>query len=183
MRLTILLAGVALATPALATGSGYPDHRGKAKGVPVAKLPHIKYGSKPAHPAKPPKLGYQHIPLHWEAPPKGTPVGYLSNVNYGQNSNKNSNQNSNANRNENSNSNSNSNRNWNSARAGARADAAARAGGERQRVGHWRQCLHRKCIDRAFDGHGVQLQHQQRQQLVEPVVERHGGRRHLQPGA
>jgi hypothetical protein len=128
MRLTILLAGVALATPVLASATGYPDHRGKPRGVPVSKLPHLNYGSKPGHPAKPPKLVYQPMPLHWEAPPKGTPVGHLSNVNYGQNSNKNSNQNSNSNRNENANSNTNSNRNWNSARADARADAAARAG-------------------------------------------------------
>jgi|GEM_PF-6930283 len=136
MRLTILLAGVALAMPALASASGYPGHRGKPQGTPVGKLPHINYGHKPEHAGKPPKLVYQPMPLHWEAPAKGTPVGHLSNVNHGQNSNKNgnhnsnenSNKNSNHNSNANSNKNSNSNSNWNSARAGARADASARAG-------------------------------------------------------
>lgn len=151
MRLTILLASVALATPAIASGSGYPSQYGgnanhnngcgsyrgnsgkncgQPKGVPVAKLPHMNYGHKPA---KPPKLVYQPMPMDWNAPPKGTPVGYLPNVNFGQNSNANSNQNANrnenqnANRNENQNFNANSNRNRNSARAAARADAAARA--------------------------------------------------------
>lgn len=115
MRLAILLASVALATPALASGSGYPYPRGaKPHGIPVAKLPHINYGAKPAHKAKPPRLVYQPVPPTWEAPPQGTPVGQLPNVNFGQNTNTNINQNAN----------SNSNRNRNS----ARADAAARAG-------------------------------------------------------
>ena len=125
MRLAILLASVALASPALASGSGYPHPRyGKPHGIPVSKLPHINYGAKPAHPAKPPKLVYQPVPPTWEAPPKGTPVGHLPNVNFGQNSNTNSNRNANANSNQNTNSNS----NRNSARAGARAGAAALAG-------------------------------------------------------
>ena len=119
MRLTILLAGVALATPAFASGSGYPNpQHGKPHGIPVAKLPHINYGAKPGHPAYPPKLVYQPVSPTWEAPPKGTPVGHLPNVNFGQNTNTNSNHNANNNHN------ANSNRNRNS----ARADAAARAG-------------------------------------------------------
>jgi len=133
MRLAILLASVALAAPALASGSGYPYPRHpKPHGIPVAKLPHINYGAKPAHPAKPPKLVYQPVPPTWEAPPKGTPVGHLPNVNFGQNSNTNSNQNANTNSNRNDNANnnrnSNANSNWNSNRNDARADAAARAG-------------------------------------------------------
>ena len=113
MRLTILIASMVLATPALASGPGHPQSRGpKAKGIPVAKLPHINYGAKPAHPGKPPKLGYHPMPPSWGGPPKGTPVGHMPNVNYGKNTN----------------TNSNSNHNQNSARAGARADAAARAG-------------------------------------------------------
>ena len=141
MRLTILLATVALATPALASASGYPMPRnpniqyggngahnngcgnryggiggkncGRPQGIPVAKLPHINYGAGPAHPAKPPKLVYQPLPPSWEAPPKGTPVAQLPNVNFGQNSNTNSNQNANANGNQNQNFNANSNRNQN----------------------------------------------------------------------
>ena len=105
MRLAILLASVALATPALASG----------------------WGPKPSHPAKPPKLVYQPLPLDWKAPPKGIPVGHLPNVNFGQNTNTNSNHNANGNRNENQNSNANSNRNRNSARAAARAAALAGA--------------------------------------------------------
>jgi hypothetical protein len=109
MRLTILLVSVALATPALASGSGYPYPRNpKAQGIPVAKLPHINYGAKPAHPAMPPKLVYQPVPPTWEAPPKGTPVSHLPNVNFGQNSNWNSNR--------------------NNAHAGAAAHAGATAG-------------------------------------------------------
>lgn len=137
MRLAILLASVALATPALAAGSGYPGNRnvqhagnpnhyagcggrtgkhcGKQRGIPVAKLPHLSYGAKRA---KPPKLVYQPVLRHWDGPPKGVPVGHLPNVNFGQNSNTNTNQNSNTN----------SNLNRNSARAGALAGAAAIAG-------------------------------------------------------
>ena len=111
MRLTILIASMVLATPALASGPGHPQPRGpKAKGIPVAKLPHINYGAKPAHPGKPPKLGYHPMPPSWGGPPKGTPVGHMPNVNYGKNTN------------------TNSNHNQNSSRADARADAAARAG-------------------------------------------------------
>lgn len=84
MRLTILLASVVWATPALASGSPHPKHT-KPQGIPVAKLPHLNYGAKPAHPAKPPKLVYQHLPPAWKAPPKGTPVGHLPHLNYGQN--------------------------------------------------------------------------------------------------
>ena len=129
MRLAILLASVALAAPALASGSGYPYPRHpKPHGIPVAKLPHINYGAKPAHPAKPPKLVYQPVPPNWEAPPKGTPVRQLPNVNFGQNTNTNNNRNDNANSNRNENANSNRNSNANSNRNDARAEAAARAG-------------------------------------------------------
>ncbi len=104
MRLTILLASVALATPALASGSG----------------------SRPGHP---PKLVYQPVPLDWKAPPKGPPAGHSPNVNYGKNTNSvyGKNTNSNHNANSNNNHNSNTNRNRNSARAAARAAALAGA--------------------------------------------------------
>jgi hypothetical protein len=146
MRLTILLASAALAMPAAASATGYPAPQnvnhgcgagyggqscGKARGVPVGKLPHINFGNKPGHAGKPPKLPYHPVPPTWQPPHKGTPVGHLPNVNFGQNTNTNSNannnQNSNSNRNENQNVNSNSNRNRNSARAGARAAALAGA--------------------------------------------------------
>ncbi len=135
MRLAILLASVALATPALASGSGYPAYRypniqyggngnpnngcgygysgrhcGKPQGNSVAKLPHGSYGQRPGHPAKPPKLVYQPL---WEAPPKGTHVGRLPNGNFGQNTNTNSNQNANTNSNQNANANRNQNVNAN----------------------------------------------------------------------
>lgn len=99
MRLAILLAGVALATPALASGAGSPS----------PGSPGYHKGGKPAHP---PKLAYEPVLKHWGAPPKGKGVGHSPNVNHNQNSN----------------SNSNSNWNRNSARAGARAGAAAQAG-------------------------------------------------------
>jgi hypothetical protein len=75
------------------------------------------------------------VPIDWKAPPKGTPIGHLPNVNYGQNTNNNANNNHNANSNHNANNNhntnnnhnSNSNRNRNSARADARAAALAGA--------------------------------------------------------
>ena len=110
MRLTLFLASVALATPALATGPSYPKH-----------------------PAHPPKLDYKPVPHDWKAPPKGIPISQLPNINYGQNKNSNSNHNANSNNNHNSNSNSNhnsnsnSNSNRNSAAAGAFAGAKANA--------------------------------------------------------
>ena len=167
MRLTLLLASAALATPALASASGYPaphpDSRyggygnhnqgcgngyggkncGRRQGIPVSQLPHINYGPRPAHPARPPKLVYQPVPPTWEAPPQGTPVRQLPNLNFGQNTNTNTNSNVSANSNRNQNVNANSNRNQNvnansnqnvnansnrnSAQAAARADAAALA--------------------------------------------------------
>ncbi len=125
MRLAILLASVALAAPAVASGSGYPAYR-----YPNIQYGGNGYGPRPAHPAKPPKLMYQPL---WEAPPKGTHVGRLPNANFGQNTNTNSNQNANANSNQNTNSNRNQNQNVNansnrnSAQAGARAAALAGA--------------------------------------------------------
>ena len=136
MRLTILLASVALATPALASGPGHPNprnpniqyggngnhnngcgngnsgnvgkHCGKPQGIPVTKLPHINYGHKQPHPGKPPKLGYEPVPPAWGGPPHATPPGHGHNVNRGKNSNKNSNR--------------------NNTHADAAADAAAKAG-------------------------------------------------------
>jgi hypothetical protein len=129
MRLTILLASVALASPALATGSGNPHpQRGKPHGIPVSKLPHINYGAKPSHPGHPPKLVYHPVPPTWEAPPKGTPVGHLPKVNFGQNTNTNSNHNANNNHNANSNRNRNSSRADAAAHAGAKANASATGG-------------------------------------------------------
>ncbi len=138
MRLTLLLASVALVIPAIASATDYPAPR----------KPH--YGWNGGHKAKPPKLPYKPLPPSWHVPPRGTPVVHLPNVNYGQNTNtnnnannnqnsnqnanrnenrnSNSNSNTNANRNDNRNWNSNSNRNSNSAQAGARAGAAALAG-------------------------------------------------------
>ena len=98
MPFKILLASAALVTPALASGYG-------------------GNGSWQSHPGKPPKLAYESVLGGWGGPPKGTPVGHLPNLNYGQNSNHNSNSNSNHN--------SNSNKNWNSARAGASATGGA----------------------------------------------------------
>ncbi len=132
MRLTLLLAGVALGTPALASGYPYPQYP-KPHGTHAAKLPHNNYGSNRAHSATPPRLVYQPVAPGWEAPPKGIPVSRLPNLNFGQNTNTNSNQNANSNRNFNENSNrnfnenSNQNVNANSNRNSARADAAARA--------------------------------------------------------
>ena len=110
MRLAILLAGVALASPALA--GGYP---------PAPNPPHNGCGAAPQcgnapKPGKPPKLVYEPVPPTWHRP-----TAHYSNANYNQNSNANSNWNGN----QNSNSNTNSNRN--SARAGARAGATAGA--------------------------------------------------------
>jgi hypothetical protein len=116
MRLAILLAGVALATPALASGPGSSTPRGPTPHYGAVGNPHNGCGTrkgncgKPAHPAKPPKLAYEPVLKHWGAPPKGTGVGHSPNVNYSQNSN------------------TNGNWNRNSARAGARAGAAAQAG-------------------------------------------------------
>lgn len=102
MRFMIVLASVALATPALATGS---------------------------HSGKPPKLPYHPVPKHWKAPPKGIPVHHLPNINYGQNKNSNHNANSNYNKNSNHNANynKNANHNRNSAAAAAASQSAARA--------------------------------------------------------
>ncbi len=140
MRLAILLASVALATPALASASGYPAYRspnvqyggngshnngcgygysGRNCGKPQGNS-HGSYGHKPTHSASPPKLVYQ-------------PVGHSPNTNFGQNTNTNSNQNANTNNNQNTNSNRNQNQNVNansnrnSAQAGARAAALAGA--------------------------------------------------------
>ena len=133
MRLAILLASVALATPALVSASGYPTNR-----------PYTKHGAKPTHQ---PKLVYQPV-LGWEGSHKGAPVRHSPNVNVGKNSNTHHNQNANANSNWNSNKNQNSNwnsnqnknhnqnSNWNSnqnnarsaARAGATAGASATGG-------------------------------------------------------
>ena len=95
MRLTILIASMALATPAFASGSPHPGH-GKPQGIPVKHLPHLNYGAKPAKSAKPPKLVYQPVPPVWKGPPKGTPVGYLPHLNYGQKNHSNSNANAHA---------------------------------------------------------------------------------------
>jgi hypothetical protein len=115
MRLAILLAGVALATPALASGSG--------SGAPTPRGSNVQYGGngnynhgcgtrQRGNCAKPPKLVYEPVLKKWGAPPKGTAVGHLQNVNHSQNNNTNSNRNSNR----------------NSARAGAAAHAGATAG-------------------------------------------------------
>jgi hypothetical protein len=101
MRFSIFLAGVALASPALATG--------------------------PKHPSPPPKLSYQPLPHAWKPPPKGIPISQLPNINYGQNKNSNSNYNSNHNQNSNHNANHNQNANYNHNSAAAAAQAAARA--------------------------------------------------------
>ena len=117
MRLAILLAGVALASPALAGGSGYPAPKPNGHNG-CSSTPSCGYTPRPG---KPPKLVYEHTPPSWEAPAKQTQVGYISNVSQNRNSNSNSNSNSNWN------SNSNTNNNRNSARAGARAGATAGA--------------------------------------------------------
>lgn len=117
MRLAILLASIALATPALAAATGYPAPP-KPNGCGKSSN---SCGHAP-RPGKPPKLVYEPSPPTW-APPKQTQAGYYSNANYNQNNNANTNSNQNSNYNANSNRNS----NRNSARAEARAAARARA--------------------------------------------------------